>query len=157
MRKHLIIAGLTLAFEACVGVGLFGMGYGIILVVIFVILAIAQRQRRSEWFRVAVIYALMFVATMALLLSNIQVAQRRAVPVIAAVSRYHSEHGHYPKTLDELVPVYLPSIPHAGFTLISRDFRYFIFNDERPQLYFPAMFHGVFAYDFATKTWRTNE
>lgn len=118
MRKHLIIAGLILAFEACVGIGLIGMGCGMVLVVVFVILAIAERRRRSEWFRAVVIYALMFVATMALSLSNIRVAERRAAPVISAVSRYHSEHGHYPKTLDELVPTYLPSIPHAGFTLL---------------------------------------
>jgi hypothetical protein len=158
MRKHLIIAGLVLAFEAYVGVGLIGMGYGMVLVVVFTILTIAQRQRRSERFRIAVIYTLMFVATMALLLSNIRLAQHRADPVISAVNRYHSEHGHYPKTLDELVPAYLPSVPRAGFTLLSRDFRYYPFhNDERPQLCFAAMFHGLFAYDFYTGSWRTNE
>ncbi len=155
MRKHLIIAGLILAFEACVGVGIIGMSYGMVLAVTYAILAIAQRQRRSEWFSVAVIYTLMLVATVGLLSSNIKVALRRAAPVISAVNCYHSDHGAYPKTLDELVPAYLPSIPRAGFTLISRNFRYF--NDERSQLYFPAMFHGVFAYDFSTETWRTNE
>lgn len=155
MRKHLIIAGLILVFEAYVGVGIIGMGYGMVLVVVFVILAVTQRQRRWECFRVAMIYALMFVATMALASANIKLAQRRAAPVILAVRRYNSEHGHYPKTLDELVPAYLPSVPRAGFTLLSRHFGYF--NDENPQLYFPAMFHGVFAYDFPTETWRTNE
>lgn len=155
MRRHLIIAGSILTFEAWVGIGIIGMGYGVILTVAFAVLALGQRQRRSEWFRVAVIYALMFVATFALISSNIRMAQRRAAPVIAAVNRYHSERGTYPKALDELVPAYLPSIPPAGFTVLSRNFRYF--NYERPQLYFPAMFHGVFSYDFQTETWRTNE
>jgi len=81
-------------------------------------------------------------------------AQHRATPVISAVNRYRSEHGHYPTNLNELVPAYLPSIPHAGFTRMSRDFRYY---NERPQLYFAGMFHGVFAYDFPTESWRTNE
>ena len=155
MRRNLIIAGLILAFEAYVGDGLIGMGYGTTLVVVFVIRAVAEKQRRLEMFRIAVIYALMFVATLALISSNVRLAYHRAVPVISAVSRYHSERGHYPETLDELVPAYLPSIPHAGFTLLSRDFRYI--SAERPQLYFPAMFHGVFTYDFSTETWRANE
>ncbi len=158
MRKHLITAGLVLSFEAYVGVGLFGMGCGMVLVVVFAILAIAQKQRRSQWFRVSVIYGLMFLATMAVLQSNIRLAQRRADPVISAVNRYHSEQGHYPKTLGELVPRYLPSVPRAGFTLLSRDFRYYPYHDnERPQLIFPAMFHGLFAYDFQTGSWRTND
>jgi len=131
------------------------MGYGTTLVVVFVIRAVAEKQRRLEMFRIAVIYALMFVATLALISSNVRLAYHRAVPVISAVSRYHSERGHYPETLDELVPAYLPSIPHAGFTLLSRHFRYI--SAERPQLYFPAMFHGVFTYDFSTETWRSNE
>jgi hypothetical protein len=154
MRKHLIIAGLILAFEAYVGIGLIG-GSGMFLAVASTILAITERPRRSEWLRVALIYTLMFISTVALLGWNMQVAQRRAAPVILAVRRYNSEHGHYPKTLDELVPTYLPSIPRGGFTLISRHFRYFNYAD--PQLWIPAMFYGVVSYDFHTKTWRTND
>ena len=154
MLKHFIAAGLLLAIEAWVGIGLIGGSVGMIAPIIFVILALAEKQRRSEHFRVAAIYALLFIATMAVLSSNARIAQRRATSVIAAVNRYHSEHGHYPTSLNELVPAYLPSIPNAGFTRISRHFGYF---DEGPQLYFAGMFHGVFAYDFPTASWRTNE
>lgn len=152
MRKHVIIAGVILGFEACVGIGLVGAGYGMVLTVTYLILAITEKQHK--WERVAVIYALMVVSTMALLSRNMRLAQRRAAPVIAGINRYYSDKGAYPKTLGELVPAYLPSIPHAGFTALSRNFRYF---DDRPQLYFAAMFHGVVAYDFPTQTWRTNE
>lgn len=155
MRNHLMVAGLILAFEAYVGIGIIGTSYGFVATVTFVVLGITQKQQRSKLLRVALIYALIFIATFALISSNIRLALRRAAPVISAVNRYHSEHAAYPKTLDELVPGYLPFIPRAGFTVISRDFRYF--NAERAQLYFPAMFHGVFVYDFATETWRTND
>jgi hypothetical protein len=154
MRTHLIIAGLILALEAWLGIGLFGSSVGIICPIVFVILAFSEKPRRRQHFRVAAIYALLFIATFAVISLSATVAQHRATPVISAVNRYRSEHGRYPTDLNELVPEYLPSIPHAGFTRLSRNFRYY---NERPQLYFAGMFHGVFAYDFPTESWRAND
>jgi hypothetical protein len=31
----------------------------------------------------------------------------RAAPVIAALERFHRDHGHYPKQLDQLIPGYV--------------------------------------------------
>lgn len=104
LRKHFIAAGLLLAIEAWIGIGLLGGSIGIIAPIVFVILALAEKQRRLEHFRVAVIYAVLFIATMAVLSSNARIAQRRASSVITAVNRYHSEHGHYPTSLNELCP-----------------------------------------------------
>ena len=88
------------------------------------------------------------------ILSNWRVAQGRAIPVIAAIEHFRSDRGRYPNALNELCPSYLPSIPRAGFTLVGRRYGY---TAERPQLYFPAMFHGIVAFDFPTHGWRTNE
>jgi len=154
MRNHLIISGLILALEAWLGIGLFGGGVGIICAIVFVILAIAEKQRRSQHFRTAAIYALLLMTTLTLISLSARQARRRAIPVISAVNLYRSEHGQYPPSLEQLVPTYLPSIPNAGFTRTSRHFRY---NNGRPQLYFAGMFHGVFAYDFPTESWSTNE
>ena len=154
MQKHLIIAGLLLAFEGWLGIGLLGGGVGLACAAVFGILVIIDKQRRSEHSLKAAIYALLLVATLSLISASARLAQRRATPVISAVNHYRSEHGQYPRSLDQLVPVYVPSIPHAGFTRTSRDFRYY---NGRPQLYFAGMFHGVFAYDFTTETWTTNE
>jgi hypothetical protein len=154
MRKHLIIAGLFLALEAWLGVGLFGGGVGLVCPVVFVILAVTDKQRRSQHLRIAAVYAVLFMVTIVLISESAKLARRRAAPVISAVNRYRSEHGQYPMNLNELIPGYLPSIPHAGFTRMSRNFYY---SNGRPQLYFAGMFHGVFAYDFPTASWTTNE
>ena len=154
MRKHLIIAGLILASEAWLGIGILGGTVGMIYPIVFVVMAITNKQKRSYYFRVAAVYALLFVSTISVISLSARLAQRRASPLISAVNQYRSEHGEYPTTLEQLVPAYRPAIPNAGFTRISRDFRYY---NKRPQLYFAGMFHGVFAYDFATESWTTNE
>ena len=154
MRNHLIIVSLILALEAWLGIGLIGDGVGIVCAIVFVILAIVEKRHRAQQFRNAAIYALLLIATLSVISANARLAQRRAIPVISAVNRYRSGHGQYPATLEEFVPAYLPSIPRAGFTRVSRDFWYY---NGRPQLYFAGMFHGVFAYDFSTESWTTNE
>jgi hypothetical protein len=154
MQKHLLIAGSLLALEGWLGTGIFGCGVGLVCAVVFGLSVITDKQRRLEHTVKAGIYAILLLATLSLLSASARLARQRATPVISAVNRYRSEHGQYPGSLDQLVPAYLPSIPHAGFTRISRDFRYY---SGRPQLYFAGMFHGVFAYDFPTESWTTNE
>jgi hypothetical protein len=152
-RKHLIISGLFLVSEAWIGIGI-GTAVGMMGVVLALVGAITQKEERFRLLGVAAIYALLCVATVGILTSNWRVAQHRAAPVISAIDRFHSDQGRYPNTLDELVPAYLPSIPRAGFTWLARRFGYYA---ERPQLYFPAMFHGVVSYDFSTHSWTTND
>jgi len=53
----------------------------------------------------------------------------------------------YPTQLDELIPANLSALPNARNTLVAKRFGY---DASRPTLYFPAMFHGVFYYDFQT-------
>jgi hypothetical protein len=84
----------------------------------------------------------------------VHVAKRRAVPVIAACKQFKTEHGIYPAQLDELIPANLITVPNARNTLVARHFGY---DATRPALYFPAMFHGVFYYDFQTDRWTTND
>ena len=154
LRLHLLIGGLLLVSEAWFGVGILGMGVGMVAAIVALASAVAQKGQRTRLLGVAAVYALLCVGTMGIILSNWRVAQRRAVPVITAIYRFRSDYGHYPAALDKLVPVYLPSIPEAGFTVVGRHFGYLA---DRPSLYFSAMFHGIAAYDFSTRGWRTNE
>lgn len=131
-----------------------GMAAGFLGTLIAVVVAFTQKQRRSKALRLAAVYFVLFISTMTLIQYNWHLAEQRSVPLISAIERFHSDRGRYPETLEELVPAYLPSVPNAGFTLMSRRFHYF---SARPQLYFAVMFHGMAFYDFPTKTWLTNE
>jgi hypothetical protein len=154
MFRHLIISAVIFALEAAVGVGLLGIGIGMVMMLVGLASAIRPSEKRWHYLGVAVVYASLCVSTIGVIVSNWRVAQHRAAPVISAIERFHSEQGRYPGTLNELCPAYLPSIPKPGFTLLSRRYGYIA---DRPQLYFPAMFHGIVAYDFATHNWTTND
>lgn len=46
---------------------------------------------------------------------------RAAAPVIAALEKFHNDHGNYPAALNELVPAYLPAealLKHGGSKLL---------------------------------------
>jgi hypothetical protein len=148
------VASFLLLFEVVIGLGLIGPSVGFVTAGIAFWRAVVWKDQRRHLLRVAAIYATLCIASFGAIVSSSQVAFQHADPVIAAVERFRAEHGCYPHTMDVLVPAYLPSIPRAGFTWVSR--RYF-YNATRPQLYFPAMFHGVYFYDFPTKRWVSNE
>ena len=152
--RHVMISTALFALETVVGLGLLGVGIGFVMMLVALAAAIVSSGQRRHHLGVAVIYAALCASTMGALLSNWRVAQDRAVPVIAAIEHFHSDQGRYPSVLRELCPSYLPSIPRAGFTLIGGRYGYVA---DRPELYFPAMFHGIVAYDFPTHAWRTND
>ena len=155
MRKHLIIAAILLALVAWLGFGIIGAGPGMFCPFFFLALAITEKQQRRRHFVVALIYLGLLVATITVLVESAKLAKRRAVPVIAAVNRYHAENGRYPATLNDLVPTYLPAIPHAGFTRGGRDFYY---GGELPSLSFAGgAGPGMFYYDFSTQSWQASD
>ena len=154
LRRHMLVAILLLLFEGIVGAGLIGPSVGLIGAIVAGWRAAIWKVERSYLLRVAAVYALLAMASLLVIGWNSDIAHKHAKPVIAVVERFHADHGRYPESLDELVPAYLPSIPRAGFTWWSRWYGY---DGLRPQLYFAAMFHGMFFYDFPSKQWLANE
>ena len=79
-------------------------------------------------------------------------ANEKALRIIAACEAFHTAEGRYPKTLDELVPKYLKSIPRAKYCL-DGEFRYW--NMEgRPMLMWcviPPYYRKHF--DFSEQRW----
>ncbi len=69
------------------------------------------------------------------LLRNVthHVAGRRATLIAIALSAYRTERGHYPHSLDELVPIYLEELPLDPFG--DRPFHYTLKKDEDYGLY----------------------
>ena len=116
-KKHLLIAGFLLAFEAWLGIGLLGGGIGVGCAIVFGVLVATDKQNRSQHARKGAIYSLLLVSTLGLLSASARLAQRRATPVISAVNRYRSEHGQYPRSLSLFQPTcprFLRPVLHAS-------------------------------------------
>jgi len=62
------------------------------------------------------------------------VANRRMTAVALAIRMYQLDHGRWPKTLDELVPKYLPSVPQDPYAPAGRNIGYQP-DGDRPVLY----------------------
>lgn len=81
-----------------------------------------------------------------------RIGKENAPRIILACEAFHDANGEYPKTLDELVPRYLQSIPRAKYCLMQGNFLYW--NYGRPMLvwYIDPPF-GRKIYDFEEKRW----
>jgi hypothetical protein len=63
-------------------------------------------------------------------------AERRLAATALALRLYAADHGgSYPKTLDELVPKYLPAVPTDPFTTGSRPLKYSAADPAAPSVY----------------------
>jgi hypothetical protein len=148
--KHVLIAAILLAIELLLGLGIIGVPAAIIAAVVL----LSGKQRFGLRLQVAALYLCVSVLTFTWLVYNVHLAKHRAVPVITACKQFKAEHSRYPMRLDELIPANLTALPNARNTLVARRFGY---DATRPTLYFPAMIHGVFYYDFQTDSWRAND
>jgi len=148
--KHVVVAAILLAIELSLGLGIIGVPAAIVAAVVL----LGGKQRFGVRLQVAALYFCVSVLTFTWLVYNVHLAKRRAIPVIAACNQFRAEHSRYPMQLDELIPANLTTLPNARNTLVARRFGY---DATRPILYFPAMFHGVFYYDFQTDSWTTND
>lgn len=83
---------------------------------------------------------------------QIKIAEANSRRIIAACERFQAAHGTFPRTLDELVPDQLASVPRAKYCLVYGEFRYF--NDGRPMLgWYVVPPFGRRTYDFETRRW----
>lgn len=69
-------------------------------------------------------------------------AAQRGELVIAALGKYHKDHGEYPESLGELVPQYLKEIPQTGIG-IAPEFLYTLPGDDNDL----SGVEGLFSYD----------
>ncbi len=153
IRSNIILAVILFAVEACLGFVIIG-GAALLAALIMLVLFALNRKSFPGILHYATIYALLGIVTQAYLIFNWRVAERRATPIIRAVNTYQSQHNRYPKSLDELVPQFIPAVQRANYIPVGRRFGY---STDPPSLYFPVMFYGVASYDFRTQRWLTND
>ncbi|HEY7099840.1 MAG TPA: hypothetical protein VH437_24160 [Terriglobales bacterium] len=142
-----------LASEFVLGVGILG-GLGFFIALICVIIYFLDKPPSRNLLRVALVFGALGAASQSWSVFNWHVAQNRAAPVIKACEEFRRSNGVYPRSLDQLVPEFLPSLPRPSYTWMGRRYGY---ASEPPRLYFAAMFHGVVTYDFESHHWWTND
>ena len=102
----------------------------------FLVSILKNAIQRPGW-RLALLRIAIPVLTLVLARANeavqFRVGEANAPRIIAACEEFHAANGKYPKTLDELVPRYLPSIPPAKYCLEFGKFQYWN-HEEHPML-----------------------
>jgi hypothetical protein len=152
-RTSLVTSAIMMGIELLFGVGVVG-GVALFVAAICFVTYLLDRKNFSGSMRAALPFALVGLLTISWVSINSRVAVRKAGPVITACEDFQRRNGRYPKSLDQLVPEFLPSVPLARWTLLGNRFGY---SEDPPSLYFAAMFHGVVTYDFRSHKWWTND
>jgi hypothetical protein len=111
MRNHLIVAALLIIEEMVIGSG-FGQA-SLLVGAALLIIYLTDRHRSGRQLILSGIYTLAGVASFAVILLNWRVAEARSKPVVAACKEFHTKYQRYPEELRELVPEFLPAVPHA--------------------------------------------
>ena len=116
------------------------MQQGLISVVALVIalgqllLTLAATRRREHEARSRVVrwtsIAAGALVSLAVIVGNNRLAERRARLIVAAVERYDADHHALPGSLEELVPTYLPNVPRAKLSFVAATFDYWRHADE---------------------------
>ena len=153
LQRNTFIAGSLFVSELLLGVGIIGAS-GFLIALVILLSSDRNKKAIVAALKIATIYTMTGLLTIAFLVKSASAAQRNAEPVIAACKQFRDTHNRYPASLDELVPDFIPEIPDARHTLVAH---HFLYDPSRPQLYFVAMFHGIYAYDFPQDQWVTNE
>ena len=129
---------------------------GIIIAVVRTAKSSAERRGRRAMLHAAAIVVLITLATVGIASVHLQarLAQSRGERIVLAVKEYRGREGHYPTSLDALVPAYLPSIPRARYTLAFGEYHYFVTSNGEATLGFTtnAPF-GRMYYSFARNEW----
>jgi hypothetical protein len=95
--------------------------------------------------------------TLGLVLANDAVQYRigkaNAPRIIAACEQFHADNGEFPKTLDDLVPQYLPSIPRAKYCLTYGEFVYWNRDGRSSLMWYAIPPFGRNIYSFQERRW----
>jgi len=148
-------AGLLLACDAGFS-GSFLMSW-LFCPIWFLISLVKNAIQRPGW-RLALLRTAIPPLTLGLAWANdavqIRVAEKNAARVVAACEEYHATNGRFPKSLDELVPQYMPSVPRAKYCLGPWCQFHYFYNQGHPMLVWyvvPPYYRKI--YDFDTRRW----
>jgi hypothetical protein len=86
--------------------------------------------------------------------SQEQASTVAAQPIITALEQFRAANGVYPKSLDDLVPVYLPAVPKTKMGFYGTRFEYYSENGNDFFIGFEGtMMFRFYNYNSKTKRW----
>ena len=110
----------------------------------------------TEW-RLARFRIAMPALTLGIALANtsiqLKIADINGERVVKACEAFHTDNGRYPKTLNELVPRYLPSVPRAKYCMVGHFIYYNLEEGFPPMLWWNKWGYVNRHYYFETKEW----
>ena len=109
-------------------------------------------QRDARLRRIALWMAAV-VAVLAFNVGSNRLAQSRADALVVAVKAFHAQHQRYPKSLQELVPAFVPEVPRAKYTLVFNHFWYSTQGDDAMLFYVALPPFGRPTYTFSRGEW----
>ena len=157
VRRAICLGTLLIAFDAVIiGQGGIALFVGLWLLVIGLPLTFLRKKYatvRPQRLRNIAIYLVAVMLVFALNAINNRIAQSRAESLVTAVKTFYAEHGRYPKSLLELVPVFVDQLPVAKYTIGQNQFRYQTSDSYTSLSYVRLAPFGRSIYSFTDDKW----
>jgi hypothetical protein len=154
----LVVVILSVVPAVLVGSAIFSVGVFAVAVLFglpFTLFGSTTKDSRSRGVR----RLMVMLAVTSLTLAYVAEVDKRipgnAAPLALAIEFFQRETGHYPESLEALVPKYLTELPDVRFSIVQPLITYRITNGK-PYLAIPSVMGDMFAqfeYDFETKNW----
>lgn len=142
------------------GQGFVALGLLLAVLLWFVPKWLLQRRTRgggAATARLAFSLGLCAVAIMVTINLNNRLAWQRANALVAAIDHYRAVAGHYPRRLEDLVPVYIDTVPRAKYTLSFNEFAFNNTDGEVMLTYADTPPFGRVCYNFADHRWQVGQ
>jgi hypothetical protein len=113
------------------------------------------KDSKNGWRRL-VVMVLVPVLTIVFVFQVDRLIPENATPISKAIESFRLETGHYPDSLEMIIPKHLAKIPDVRLSFIQPQVTYRV-TDGKPYLAIPSAAGDAFAiyeYDFETKAWK---
>ena len=158
-KKIAIIAFCLMIFDALIiGIPFLGLIFLFLIVCACGISAFIFLWRDKKYSKLyaikAAIYLIALMGIFGIFKFNSHMGAKNADSIITAVNAYYADSGHYPENLNQLIPIYLESIPSCAYRMSDNKFRYFSNQGDPNLMWAVAPPFGRRIYHFKDAEWR---
>lgn len=159
-KKIAIIAFCLMIFDSLI-FGIPSLGLIVLFLIVcasglstFIFLFRNKKYAKLEAIKAA-IYLIALLGIFGIFKFNSHMGEKNAEAIIKAVNSYCADTGDYPENLNQLIPVYLESIPSCAYRMTESEFRYFFDQGDPNLMWAVAPPFGRRIYHFKNAEWRT--